>query len=506
MPPPNNTRLPSASLAAIAMGIAMVIGAPRADAKTALELLEQAPEPHFRQGHTLLPLTRWGWTMPFEVRVQMAERWGYALEFGGYATERSVAALDEPTSVAARICALAASNPERYPLCVLTHRPFLDKEFRAELSDEAWCRDGQGNLIEAPRRRLSPEAPEEIFRRAGELSARPLAKIQEKAPIAILLNGGEYGLGVFGFCGDAWKQDPEVQEAKGGADWFQYISRCKARQELPISDAIRKQVPDRLLYLYYHTSGCPHRNRYPTWWHWAWDYQWMEPVSDLANISIYYKQFNSGWTGDNDMLTQALNAVGRDIALGHPLSYNWVCGGWAQKNLGDEAFSDPARYMGFLKCYYTAGMIGGVAGYFSYPPGGFAADLGDEMPDWLDQMVVLARVHGLFSHLEEFLRDGDLLPGPDRHRWSQDQPALEFPTGDAEARVLARRHHRRPEWLVTAWAAGGEDRDVSVEIPELGRVTLLARDCGTVYRAALRGGKPVLTLVDEDGMLPTSGF
>jgi hypothetical protein len=415
-----------------------------------------------------------------------------------------VSKLDDPESVASKICALAASDPKRYPLCVLTHRPFLSKEFRAALPDEAWCRDAGGNLIEAPRRRLSPEAPNEVFRRAGALSAGPLAQIQEKAPIAILLNGGEYGLGVFGFCAEAWKQDPKVAEAKGDADWFDYISRSKARQELPISEAVRAQAPDRLLYLYYHTSGCPHRNRYSTWWHWAWDYEAMKPISDLPNISIYYKQFNSGWTGDNDMLTQALNAVGRDVALGCPLSYNWVCGGWTQKKLGEEAHSDAEHYMGFLKCYYTAGMIGGVAGYFSYPPGGFAADLGDRAPKWLEQMIVLGRVHALFSHLEEFLRKGDLLPGPQRHRWSKDQPAYEFPTGKEDVRVLARRHKNRAEWLVTAWAAGEHDADATVEIPDLGAITLRARTCGSVYRATLRDGRPSLRLVDGDGMFPTA--
>jgi hypothetical protein len=230
----------------------------------------------------------------------------------------------------------------------------------------------------------------------------------------------------------------------------------------------------------------------------------MKPISDLPNISIYYKEFNSGWTGQYDMLTQALNAIGGDIAQGEPLSYNWLCGGWVQKDLGPEAFSDPEHYMGFLKCYYTAGMIGGVAGYFAYPPGGFAADLGEQMPSWLRQMLVLAHAHALFSHLEDLVRQGDLLPGPDQHRWVKDRPAYEFPTGDKDVRVVARRHKQRPEWLLTAWAAGGPHREVAVEIPELGTVKLLARACGTVYRASLAAGKLSLRWVDENGMCPTA--
>lgn len=152
-------------------------------------------------------------------------------------------------------------------------------------------------------------------------------------------------------------------------------------------------------------------------------------------------------------------------------------------------------------------MIGGVAGYFSYPKGGFGADLGDEPPHWLRQKMVLSHVHALFSHLEDFLRSGDLLPGPKRHRWSKDLPAYEFPTGDATVRVLVRvlvrKHRQRNEWLVTAWAAGGEDRDVNVTVPELGELCMRACGCGSVYRATLRDGKPELTLVDREGMTPT---
>jgi len=488
-------------LAAIAVATAACVCA-RAD--TALELLQEAPKPHFREGHTLLPLTRWGWTMPFEVRVELAEHWGYALELGGYATEPAVRQLDDPESVPSKICALAASDPKRYPLCVLTHRPFLDKSFREQLPEAAWCHGADGKLIENPRRCYSPEAPDAVFEKAGALTAEPLKKIQEKAPIAMVLNGGEYGLGVFGFSGSTWQQDPKVVAAKGDESWFDYLSRRKARQELPISEAVRRQVPKRRLYIFYHTSGCPHRNRYAGWWQWAWDYEPMRRVSDLPNISIYYKQFNSGWTGENDMLTQVLNAVGRDIAFGEPLSYNWLCAGWTRKELGEQAFSDPEHYMGHLKCYYTAGMIGGVAGYFSYPPGGFGADLGDDVPSWLMQMIVLARAHALFSHLEEFLRNGDLLPGPEKHRWSEDQPAYELPTGDPDARVVARRHRSRAQWLVTAWAAGGADRNVTVAVPGLDTITLHARACGSVYRASQVEGKPHLELIDRDGMLPTS--
>jgi len=92
------------------------------------------------------------------------------------------------------------------------------------------------------------------------------------------------------------------------------------------------------------------------------------------------------------------------------------------------------------------------------------------------------------------------------HVWSTDLPAYEFPTGVEGTRVVARRHRERDEWLITAWAAAGDATEVEVEIPDLGTVTLNARPSGSVYRATIEDGRPALTLVDEDGLLPTAGL
>jgi len=472
-------------------------------ARTALEHLRSLPKPRFRDGHRLPPLTRWGWEMPFEVKVELAENWGYALELG-VANARLVERLGDPTSEPARLCALAAGNPRRYPLSAMVYRACLDKNFVAALPTETWCRDRDGDFILLRGRKVwSPEAPDAVFQKAAALAVRYLKKVQEKAPLAIILNGGEYALSVYGHHGKVWEQDPRVVEAKGNRSWFDYISERKAHQERIISDAIRAACPNRLLYIYYPTEGCPHRNRYKGWEVWAIDYRHLKVVSDLPSGSQYYMHFNSGWTGENDLLTQTLNAVAQQIAERRPLSYNWVCGGWTRPRLGEKAFSDLPRYVGYLKCYYVAGMIGGIAGYFSYPKGGFKGDVGEEMPHWLGQMVALARVHAFFSHLEEFVRGSDLRPGPLRHRWSHDLPAYEFPTGEPGVRVLARRHRLRPEWLIVAWAADGQEREARVGLPDLGEVVLRARPCGSVYRARLVEGKAQLDLLDKDGERPS---
>ena len=451
-----------------------ILAAGEARAATAFEHLKAAPKPAFKRGHTLPPLTRWGWAMAYKTRVELAEHWGYALELGE-ANDGLAKQLDDPRSTPSRLCALARKDPKRYPLFVLAHRACYRKEVTESAPPETWCIDPK-----TKKKVWSPEAPDAVFERAAALGVAPLKKVLEKAPIAIILNVGEYALSVYGHHGRIWAADPRVIKARGTQPWYEYISRCKGRQETIISNAFRKACRKRLLYIYYYADGCPHRKRYGAWDTWAWDYKWMKPVSDLPSSSIYYRHFNSGWTGPNDMLTQALNSAAQQIALDEPLSYNWLNAGWTRKNLGDAAFGELERYEGFLKCWYTAGMVGGVAGYFAFPKGGFTRDVGPEPPHWLRQMMVLSRVHARFSHLEAFLRTGDLLPGPGKHRWSTDLPACEFPTGDATARVVARKRRDRAEWLVTAWAAAGDDRPVTVTIPGLGPVTANATAAGNV--------------------------
>ncbi|MBI3986220.1 MAG: hypothetical protein HY343_04845 [Lentisphaerae bacterium] len=480
-----------------------LIGAQAVFALTAAEQLKAAPKPNFREGHTLIPLSRWGWTMSVETRIELTENWGYALEFGS-CTASTVKELDNTNSIPARLVALTASNPKKYPLCVLTDRPLLDPAVVAKLPDGTWCHKADGSPItNAPQWKLwSPEAPDEVFKMAAEGTADPLKKIREKTPIAVILNGGEYGLNVYGHSGPCWQQDPKVLKAKGEKSWYEYVCERKARQELIISEAVRAVCPDRQAYIWYHFGGMP------TWdsWQWSNDYKAMRKVSDYPDHSLYYMEFNSGWTGNADLLSKYLSATAQAIDIGDPLSYNWVCGGWLEGK-----FSDRACYMGFLKCLYTGGMIGGAAGYFSHPKGGFAGDLGQETPSWLSQMMDLGHVQALFSHLDDFLRQGYLLPGPDKHRQLATHPAYEFPTGFPNARVLVRKHRQRDEWLVTAWAADGVERDVTVDVPALGKVTVKARPCGSVYRAVkgeAKGGVSAykLMLIDQDGLLPSKGL
>ncbi len=524
--------------AAAALGACLAL-APAAWAETPAGYLQKQTRPVFKEGHGLPRLTRFGWTLPFEARVELARHWGYALELGGYATEKVAARLDDPDSLESRLVELARSEPETFPLQVILSRdlptgdvkavaepptvaatepaeevapakPADDAHFRrpgANPPGDPWTRNAKGELVDG-KRIWSPEAADDIIAGAASLRAEPLREIARRAPVAVVLNGGEYALNVLGFARKHWEQDPRIEAARGETPWFEYISQRKAYMERRIAEAVRKAAPDRQLYIYYTAGGGTHRNRYGGWANWAYGFDWMQHVSDLPSNEFYYRHFNSGWTGKMSMLTQALNAKGYELEFGKPLGYNWLCAGWPRGE-DDEAkqrsLGGLDRYMGFLKCLYTTGMVAGNAGYYAYPKGGFDAEFPEgEPPHWLRQMIVLAHAHALFSHLENYLRHADLVPGPNMHVWSKSQPAYELPTGDDTVRVVARRHRERAEWLITAWAAAGDAREVTVDVPDLGDVRLHARPGGSVYLAeADPAGAVRARLIDRDPMLPS---
>ena len=468
---------------------------------TPAQWLARQEKPAFAAGHTLPPLTRFGWTLPIDARIELAASWGYCLEFGGYATHQVVdRALNQPDSDEAKLLALVGADPAKYRLCII-----LSRDLPKDPPAGTWTRDEKGEFVGGKNKVWSPEAPMSVLEESAELRAGPLRKLRARVPVAMVLNGGEYALGVLGFAQKHWEQDPRIMAAKGDKPWYDYISQKKALMEVVIAEAVRKANPDRTLYIYYTAGGGTHRNRIPDWAQWAYGFEWMRPASDLPSNEYYFRHFNDGWTGKYDMLTLALNARGFELKHGAKFSYDWLCAGWVDESKQPAALIDnPAAlvdpnagklgdlrlYEGFLKCLYTAGTTGGNAGYYAYPQGGFAKKFpADHPPHWIRQMVVLARVHALFSHHEPFVRGSDLVPGPLMHRWSKDQPAYELPAGTDGVRVLARKHASRPEWVLVAWAADGQDRDVTIDLPGAGPVKLDARADGGMHRIVLVAGQ-----------------
>jgi hypothetical protein len=487
--------------------------APAGAELSSADWLKAQPKPAFRADYTLPRLTRYGWVLPFETKVELTESWGYALEFGGYVDDETVKRLDDPKSEESRMVALAKQDPRRYPVAVICSRKLPG----TEAPPETWTRNKDGKVLNAKAKSMdgtqwsegagavfSPEAPLSVWQLAGKYRADPLTELQKRGlPLSIVLNGGEYGVGVLGFGRPVWSQDPKICAAVAAepfkGNWQDYVSDRKAKSEKAIADVVRAAVPKRDVYVYYTAGGGTLRNK--DWQINDWGAQWkhMRGVSDLPSNEIYYKHFNDGFTGRLNLLSLALNAVSNEIATGDKLSYNWICAGWPRGKPA-EFFADLARWTGFLKCYYTAGMLGANVGYYDFPPGGFGAKFPVERPpEWLKQMVASAHVHALFSQYEDLIRQGDLLPGPMKHAISVSDPAYEFPTGDETARVLVRKQRGLPTWLITAWASAGADRPVTVKVPELGRMELQARVCGSVYRASLAEGQVTLVQLDPDG-------
>ncbi len=353
--------------------------------------------------------------------------------------------------------------------------------------------------------------------------------------------------------------------------WYDYISTQKARQEAPIANAFRAAVPDHDLYINYTCSGTGSRDTrggMTSWKQWAWDYSKRRATTDLPAMESYYGYYGS-WITANDLYSQATNRIAQQIALGDTLAYNFVSAGWlttqrtlastmsssdmqlvvtdsidslsdtgkfyieseimaySSKDNVNKSFTISARgvdgtlpsshaagtvfyktpspyisesegYMGFLKMLYAIGTISSCQFYGIT----YEAD-----PNWLWQFQDLGHVHALYSYLEDYLRNGDLLTQEGiMHRWSTDLPAYEFTTGYTWTRVVARKKKSTNDWLIAAWAQDGIERNVNVTIPVLGTITLNARPAGSVYTAVLDGTTPVIKLIDTDAMNPTAGL
>lgn len=528
-PPP---RRPNSRRACLVFALVLALPSP-ASAQTNVspaQWLSLQPKPVFKPGHRLPLLSKFSWPFPVELGVELARNWGYALEFNGYGEiingglERDLA---NSNSVPARILAICTNNPGQFRLQVN-----LDRSWPTDLSRGFWVTNSEGFFVDgasnvwsevtnkAHAKVVSPEASDSDLALQAESIAAPLRLVAAKASIAIVMNGGERDLGVPGFDRKAWQHDPRVQSTavvtnaysywtnRTGLSWPRYISRQKARHLAHLTAAVRAAVPGRQHYVWYNTGNEQARFNQPgydwenEWASWGWLSDDLNPVLDIPSFESYYVSGNSWtnaagtpWSRIGDLLTRHLNAVAYNMRLGYTTNYSFVCGGWS--NTQSNRLAEIERYTGFLKCLYTSGTIGATAGYFEFPTattpgifgnGGFAGSFPTNAPPhWLQQMVALSQVHAIFSHLDSFIYEGDLLSGPQKHVLSLDLPAYEFTNtvADATCRVLARKRRHSDDWLITAWAAHGDPRNVIVKLPVLGDVTVLAQPRGSIYWATV---------------------
>lgn len=463
---------------------------------TATELLQAVTAPEFNKASTVLkPLTRWGWPFSYELNKELADRWGYALDID---PGREGIDLTKPTSTASQLAELAKTNPQFYKIQTNTYRLLFDQTFLDTLPIESWCQAADGSIFLTSKKQkvLSALAPPLAYQEAARVAAKGVSAVYKYCPDnkIIVLNGGEYGTPVDGASEWVVDRDIKIRNALGwtatnkpsNAVLDEFFSRSKANQEQYITD-LCSTASNGADYIYY-VTGDARKGISSTHWAWAWNYRWMRHISDYPSWQAYYGS-DGTWTWgtgsmDGDILTIMLDAVGQGIQYGNPLMYNWVCGGWITNKISPDS-----TYEGFLKCLYTAGTIGACAGYFKYPDGGFNGDVGTTAPDWLRQLMILSKVHALFSYQEDFLVNGKLLSNSTMHMWNKEQPCYEFTSPvDKNARVLVRKHNTKQYYLVTTWAADGTNRNITIDLPEIGTVTLAARAQGAVYKFYLSSG------------------
>ena len=522
---------------------------------TPAQYLAMQPKPNFAPDSRLPHLAKWSWPLSYELRVEMATNWGYALEFGSYNTLVNGGLqkdLSNNASIPYKILTLISNFPGKFMLSVS-----LDANLPNNLSAGFWITNSAGYFVGENTNTtwlgitntqytkvVSPEAPYADLTNEAAFQTTPLLAILSNAPIAIILNGGERDLDVWPNVKNACLLDPRTLvlpvvtnawSAPGntnGMSWPRYIAQRKAQQLSVLTAAVRAAVPNRELYVFYNTRA-EHARIWNTeynrnGWTWedaygmggSWLSLYLNPILDMPFFEEYYTGLND-WTNvagadfnhANDLLTHQLNSVGYNLRLGFTNNYSWVCGGWS--NTDTNKLADIPCYTGFLKCLYTAGMVGAVAGYFEYPtntipgstfggPGFDAAFPSNSPPHWLLQIMALPHVHALFSHLDNFLYNGDLLSGPQRHICANDQPAYEFTNsvGYTNARVLARKLRGQNQWIVTAWASDNISTNVTVTIPTIGALTVTAVPSASVYQVTMTGTNVTQTLLDEYGSFP----
>lgn len=511
---------------------------------TPLDHLRSEIRPVFKAGHTLLPLTYSSCAVSGNVQVEMMQNWGYAGQFNDGVNLASSPVLQEIRNKPGAY-PVAYSQASLWPV-FNNYRGTNARLFQPP--PETYIRDAAGNIvIENGRPIVSPIAPDSVFTQIGQQIGDKARAVEDATgqPMRIVVNEGEYGLWLAGEENPSrlWGQDPTVMaayNASGQPSWFAFVSIAKARQERLIKEGIFSRLGrGRPTYSWYLEAFGPERGRWFGWqrYMFIWEHflspERVPQVSDYSSPQMYFNDFNSGWTGIQsqqgipyDGLTQSLRDVGGAISLGQRFVYPWVSLGWERGSA--TRISDDDLFLGMMKAYFTAGAIGAVSGYFTCEGAPFEAmrsnlAVGTTRPVQIRNFIQLSKAYALFTHLEPFLRDGDLLPGPNDHPYSAAgsgvTKAMEFPVvGETAqvpwgtrtatvptARVLARKMRNADRWLVTAWANTGSDRDIRVTIdPRLGEFTLNARRAGSVYIVELVNGTVRATLMDPNPEDPTA--
>jgi len=507
--------------------------------------------PKFKPGNTLPQLTTAG--DPYadtyndiNYMKEMAKRWGYAPYFG-YANSYFLGIADtNPNSYWAQVIKFSAQ--ENYPVHVLVEKDDWETLTTSsrQMPEEAKLHDQFDNIIwrvtpsakDAGIPYLNPEAPAWYLRDRAKARTDGIKTLAQKTKIGVLTYGNENGLGAGNSAFQrVVSQDPRVKQAMGNRSFWAYINERKAYQDSFTFQALREIVPDRTIFASYYMFERD-TNRSSSWYQWRHLYDYSSYVTDVPSDEFYYKSVgsNSGFAPQSggDVLSQKLNGKYYGILKNRPLTYDWLSGNWLDKYLDNTINHDTADprnathagYIGFIKAIYTTGTIGANQGYYADTTTGHPNTLTNiylnNPPQFITQITALSHVHGLFSYLEKFLRNGDLLEGPNKSKYCANpascaQPAYEFTAKDSSGntlpddRVLVRKMRGEDKWLVTAWAADEVDnKNIKVTIIDdktstnLGTLDLVARSAGSVYYVTKTNGSVNKLLIDADPLNPSA--
>jgi len=559
--------------------VSVVVAADASAPDTAVEHVLSQPSPVFRRGHRLPPLSFGGFPH-LEFNRRVAERYRFALHMGDpsdYWAGLTREYRDRPRDV----IELAASDPETYRISinVLGYNGFYDcdRMRRMRMMDEQiamhhadgslWASGTDGCYA------FNPTASRATWQALARDTRLPqnLADMEDVAEmhgarISVINDLGEYGLdypqiGEARWSDDTWRmwmlssafwEDSYVRAAWGamppapvpfdGGNYgrpiieraYQGVSEGKATQAGAIAELFVAATHPDVLHTLYLAGSAPHTGRFNEWGQVSWDHRAMVAHRVNNPTTVYSQQMYFGDNGEGglgvrwtdahpdggrsaDHFTHALAAAANAIAAGSPQGYIWI----SPRGRHASSLVDRDEMLGFLKAYYCLSMVGGPFFYEFFDPGtdtNPATTIG-AMPGWMETVIAMGEVHALYSHLDEFLYEGRVLPNAhgDSHpfqRWVTPFPLYEqyaYPVGapftgprDATVRVVARANAAGDAWLVAGWAASGADRDVDVELPTpLGRMTLRMRRAGSVYRITRSAGSSTVTLVDLDARRPT---
>lgn len=471
---------------------------------TALQWLQQQPKPIYKAGHTLPKLGQVHCVNPsVDIRAELSRNFGFAVRLNRPQGEKSL--ID-----------LCKSDPVNFvPAAMIGNLLNLESSTIIAWPAGTFLRTVGGALVNN-KQIFSPEMPDaamqfliddalkQIKSQIGDLPATSVINIE---------NWTEHSLHIPDTYERIGALDPVVLAAKGSLGWTEYISIRKAHYETMLRTAVKNVYPNSFYTAY--TYGGLEK---PTDSKFTWSYKYMKTATDLPANEHYYNYFNNGFvaTGGANLFSQVTHARADELANGSKYTYDWFCAGYLrvigdyQGTSSQGMYSDMERWMGFLKMNFAVGMLGGVTAgefgceinYGSNGEGGinYGSFNVNNPPKWLEQMPILSHAQALFSWLEPIVRTSELLAGPNKHALNNSFNAYEFPTGFANTRVVARKVNGKNEWLICAWAADGILRDVTVDIPTLGKYTINARPEGTV-RIVEPGCKDLW--VDQNGMYPS---